>query len=81
LNKIAWTWLKSFGIGDDQIENFTSQINSIETFFDLENMLRNKDYVGGYKLFNEYFAYFKDLSYLDSNMGMNLGIPVGTYGL
>jgi hypothetical protein len=80
-NTKAWTWLKSFGIGDDQIENYTSQINSIETFFDLENMLRNKDYAVGYKLINEYFAYFKDFSYLDWNMGMNFGSPVGTYGL
>jgi hypothetical protein len=80
-NTISWNLLKSFGINNDKLDNYTSQINSIQTFFDLENMLRNKDYAGGYKLINEYFAYFKDFYYLECSTGINFGNLVGTYAL
>jgi hypothetical protein len=80
-NTRAWNLLKSFGIKDEEIDNYLSQTISIETFFELENMLRNKDYAGGHKLISEYFAFFKSFSYLDEKMGMNYGTPVGAYGL
>jgi hypothetical protein len=80
-NTKAWTLLKSFGISNDKLDNYTSQINSIQTFFDLENMLKNKDYAGGYQLINEYFAYFKDFYYIECSTGIDFGTPVGTYGL
>jgi hypothetical protein len=81
LNSDAWMLLKPFGLQDSQVEDYSKQIITIETFFKLESMLRNEEYLAGHKLVEDYFTTVKDPTWLDYNLGMNFGTPVGLYAL
>jgi hypothetical protein len=82
LKSFAWPIIKNqTNIGDDEVENYSKQIISIETFLLLENMLKIKDYANGYKLVDEYFSSINGPTFFDPNLKVNFGNPVALYGL
>ena len=78
----AWSLLKPFGFQENEIESLRPTIISIDTFFKLEEILRNKNYEEGYNLISDYFDTFNNqFVYLDYNRGPNFGTPVCLYSL